>query len=87
MSGKDTMMKKIKRQSYRFKDIVWRDFSLIAIGFLCIFIFSFIGLTIAAIAFQNINELQLTMIGTLGQFMSYILVIVAFIFTYQFICR
>ena len=44
MSGKDTMMKKDKkRQSYRFKDIVWRDFSLIAIGFLCIFIFSFIG--------------------------------------------
>ena len=81
MSGKDTMMKKDKkRQSYRFKDIVWRDFSLIAIGFLCIFIFSFIGLTIAAIAFQNINELQLTMIGTLGQFMSYILVIVAFYF-------
>ena len=81
MSGKDTMMKKDKkRQSYRFKDIVWRDFSLIAIGFLCIFIFSFIGLTIAAIAFQSINELQLTMIGTLGQFMSYILVILAFYF-------
>lgn len=81
MSGKDTMMKKDKkRQSYRFKDVVWRDFSLIAIGFLCIFIFSFIGLTIAAIAFQNINELQLTMIGTLGQFMSYILVILAFYF-------
>ena len=74
------MKKDKKRQSYRFKDIVWRDFSLIAIGFLCIFIFSFIGLTIAAIAFQNINELQLTMIGTLGQFMSYILVIVAFYF-------
>lgn len=52
VSRKDTMMNKDKkRQSYRFKDIVWRDFSLIAIGFLCIFIFSFIGLTIAAIAF------------------------------------
>ncbi|MCC3681300.1 CPBP family intramembrane metalloprotease, partial [Staphylococcus epidermidis] len=28
------MKKDKKRQSYRFKDIVWRDFSLIAIGFL-----------------------------------------------------
>ncbi|MCH1578545.1 hypothetical protein [Staphylococcus epidermidis] len=67
------MKKDKKRQSYRFKDIVWRDFSLIAIGFLCIFIFSFIGLTIAAIAFKILIEYQLIRMGHLEKFMPYIL--------------
>ena len=49
-----------------------------------IIIFSYAGLALGWLYFGHISELQLAMIGTLGQLMAYVVVILYFIFTYTY---
>ena len=60
------------------------DLNLIPIALVGLFIFSYAGLALGWLYFGHISELQLAMIGTLGQLMAYVVVILYFIFTYTY---
>ena len=69
-----------RKKKYKWSDIAWRDLNLIPIALVGLFIFSYAGLALGWLYFGHISELQLAMIGTLGQLMAYVVVIFVFYF-------
>lgn len=70
----------MERVKYRFKDIVWKDFSLIAILIVSMIVFTLIGILFSFVYVDHLTEKIVLKLSVVIQLLSYVVTVFSFYF-------
>ncbi|ATH59437.1 MULTISPECIES: CPBP family intramembrane glutamic endopeptidase [Staphylococcus] len=73
----------MERRKYRFKDIVWKDFSLLAILIASMIVFSLLGIVIGFLYIDNLSEKIALKISVIAQLLAYLVTACSFYFLHM----
>ncbi|AYX90531.1 CPBP family intramembrane metalloprotease [Staphylococcus cohnii] len=71
---------KVERVKYRFKDIVWKDFSLIVILIVSMIVFTLIGILFSFVYVDHLTEKIVLKLSVVIQLLSYVVTVFSFYF-------
>ncbi|MFH4934640.1 type II CAAX endopeptidase family protein [Staphylococcus cohnii] len=70
----------MERTKYRFKDIVWKDFSLIAILIVSMIVFTLVGIFFSFVYVDHLTEKIVIKLSVVIQLLSYVVTVFSFYF-------
>ncbi|WP_331250338.1 CPBP family intramembrane glutamic endopeptidase, partial [Staphylococcus cohnii] len=70
----------VERVKYRFKDIVWKDFSLIVILIVSMIVFTLIGILFSFVYVDHLTEKIVLKLSVVIQLLSYVVTVFSFYF-------